>query len=156
MRRVAVLAILAITACSQQQEEPPTDATTYLVEGEVVGGRPVQEISAPVGADGSVLMDNLTSVVPEPALRGLIIRATTVAPTQGYYGTILMPAYGGNPDSNGIVTFAFRAFPPENPQPVGTPRSRQLTAATFVHDSELVDVRGFRVISRTNTVNLAR
>ncbi|MHA3978513.1 hypothetical protein ACW9UR_12575 [Halovulum sp. GXIMD14794] len=154
MRRAAVLAIFAMTACSQG--EPPAGTTTYVAQGAVIGGRSVQEISAPVGANGSVLMDGLASVIPEPALRGLLIRATSIAPTQGYYGSILLPAYGGAPDSNGIVTFAFRAFPPEVPQPVGAPRSRQLTAAVFIQDSELANVRGFRVLSRTNTVSLAR
>ena len=34
--------------------------------------------------DGTVLVDALVAVVPEPALRGLIIKSTALARTQGY------------------------------------------------------------------------
>ncbi|MEO1313198.1 MAG: hypothetical protein AAFV27_04900 [Pseudomonadota bacterium] len=106
--------------------------------------------------DGSVLVAGLESVVPEPALRGVILRVSAIGATQGYHSTRVRPVNGGVPDENGIATFEVRAFPPEFAQPVGSDTSRRILTAVFVGDDALEDVRGFRLVSAGNTVNLRR
>ncbi len=106
--------------------------------------------------DGRALLPTMDQVVPEPALRGLILRARATAPTQGYWGAALVPERGGLPDENGIVTYQFRAVRPDAPDRVGAPATRQLLAAAFVPDTALEDIRGFRIVTVNQTVNLAR
>jgi len=155
MRWVAMLAVMGLTGCSWfgfgSDDAPDQGAASGGV-----AGLSVDQVAAPIAPDGTVLVDSLAEVVPEPALRGVILRATSIASTQGYHDAMLVAANGGAPDANGIVTFAFRATPPLGNQPVGPARSRMLTAAVFVHDSDLDEIRGFRVVSRANTVNLRR
>lgn len=155
MRWVAMLAVVGLSGCSWfgfgSGDEPSEGAASVAATG-----LSVEQVAVPAAADGTVLVDGLTEVVPEPALRGVIVRATSIAPTQGYYDAELVAANKGAPDANGIVTFAFRAKPPLGRASVGPARSRVLTSAVFVGDAELTEIRGFRVISRTNTVNLRR
>ncbi|MSU91386.1 hypothetical protein GE300_17540 [Rhodobacteraceae bacterium 2CG4] len=155
MRWVAVLAVMGLTGCSWLGfgGGDTRDAGAVAVSSR---GLSVEQVAATVAADGSVLVDSLAEVVPEPALRGVILRASSVAPTQGYYGAALVAANRGAPDADGIVTYAFRALPPPGEAPVGPARSRLLTAAVFVPDAALDEIRGFRVLSRTGTVDLRR
>lgn len=106
---------------------------------------------------------NLPDAVPVPSMReplleraygGVIIRATGIAPTQGYYNAALIPAKGGAPDAAGIVTLALVAVPPDAPQAVGPERTRLLMTAAFVPTLELRGVRGYRVIAGANSVTL--
>jgi hypothetical protein len=116
----------------------------------------VDSTGRPVIQDPTVLIERLESVVPEPALRGLILRATAIAATEGYHTAQFVAQNEGLPDENGIVTFEFRAIPPASPGRVGPEQTRRIVAATFIPDNDLVGIRGFAVIARTNTVNLRR
>lgn len=106
--------------------------------------------------DGAVFVASLESVVPEPALRGIILKSTALAASPGYHNARLRPLNAGAPDENGIVTYEFRVQPPGRPQPQGTQAARRIIAATFVSDRDLQTIAGFRVLSETNVVNLAR
>lgn len=119
---------------------------------------PEQAVADPLAPlpDGTVLVDTLVSVVPEPALRGLIIKSTALARTQGYSAAELRPLNEGAPDENGIVTFEFRVRPPGITMDPGPEAARRLIAATFVADNDLDEIAGFRVLSATNIVNLTR
>lgn len=70
-------------------------------------------------------------VVAERALGGAIVRVSGVADAQGYWGAELRPI-GFGPDANGVLGFEFVAFPPEEPGHTGAPRTRVISAATFV------------------------
>ncbi|MEO0911558.1 MAG: hypothetical protein AAFY59_00995 [Pseudomonadota bacterium] len=125
------------------------------------GGGAAAEAEVPARATtlvpaGTILLPATAEVRPEPALRGIILRATAVAPTQGYYGAVLVPERRGAPDENGIVTFQFRVFPPISSASQGPQQTRLLTAGAFVSDDDLEVVRGFRVVTETGSVNLAR
>lgn len=87
----------------------------------------------------------LTEVVVERALYGVLLRVEGSAPTQGYYSAALVPLRAGEPDAAGVVTFEFMAVPPSTAQAVGPARTRRLTAATFVPNLALKDMRAFRV-----------
>ena len=87
----------------------------------------------------------LRSAELERALHGVILRVEGVAPRQGYFNAELLPLGGGAPDSAGVVGFGLVAVPPPVPGAVGPERTRLLTAAVFVPNRALKDLRGFRV-----------
>jgi hypothetical protein len=85
---------------------------------------------------------------------GVIIRATGVAPTQGWFDATLVAEGGGAPDAAGVLTVALVAVPPPTPEAVGPERTRLLLTAAFVQDLELRDIRAIRVVSSRNSVTL--
>jgi hypothetical protein len=111
---------------------------------------------APPDYDPTILVPQVNAARPEPALRGLIIRATAIAPEQGYYLPQLKPVNDGEPDENGIVTLEFRAWPPAEPNTRGPERSRTLEAAAFFPDADLRRIEGFVILAEGNSISLAR
>lgn len=122
------------------------------------GGRDEPVAAAAPGAivDARVLIDQLTDAKIEPALRGVILVAKGLSPTQGYARAALLPRNKGLPDENGIVTFEFRVEPPPTLQPAGPQRTREATAAVFIQDADLADIRGFQVVAARNTLSVRR
>lgn len=106
--------------------------------------------------EGTVLLPAQAEVRPEPALRGVILRATAVAPTQGYYGALLVPERRGVPDEDGILTLQFRVTPPAGSRQQGPQQTRLLTAAAFISDDDLEEISGFRVVTEAGVINLRR
>lgn len=107
-------------------------------------------------ADGTELVAALKSVVPEPALRGIILRGTGLAQSPGFFNAQMRALNEGEPDENGIVTFEFRVRPPGVVQPQGSEAAREVLAAAFVSDGDLERIAGFRILSATNIVTLRR
>lgn len=105
---------------------------------------------------GSILVPGEFTIEAQPALRGLILVVRTVAPTQGYHSAELAPERRGAPDEDGIVSLQFRIVPPFEEAPVGAARSRQITAAYFVGDDDLADIRGFEILGASSSKSLAR
>lgn len=85
---------------------------------------------------------------------GVIIRATGVAPTQGYFNAVLIPQNDARPDEAGVVTLRLAAVPPLSPQAIGPERSRLLMTAAFMTELRLRGVRTIRVISAGNVATL--
>lgn len=85
---------------------------------------------------------------------GVIVRATGVAPTQGYFNALLLVDDGGAPDAAGVITLRLKAVPPPTPEAVGPERTRLLLTAAFAQDLELRGVRAFRVVSSQTSVTL--
>lgn len=82
----------------------------------------------------------------ESGLRGSILRVEAVAPTQGWYDAELV--LRESQPAPGVLAYEFRATPPEGAQPVGRERTRLLTAAAFLPDTQL---RGLRQIDVNGT-----
>lgn len=148
-RVLTILAVSGLSACSGN--------SGFLGSLNPFGGRDsARTVAASAEIAPGVLVDRLDRAVAEPALRGIILRAAAIAPMQGYHAAQLYPRNEGRPDENGIVRFEFRAMPPSAPRPVGPERTRRLIVATFIHDDDLAGIRGFRIVSATNSVDLAR
>lgn len=152
-RVVGILALAGMAACSNGSGSNPLGSLGSNPFGGGGGATEAATVQAP--APG-VLVAQLETAVPEPALRGLIIRASAITPTQGYWGATLYPVNEGRPDERGIVTYQFRAYPPEGARPVGPVQTRRLIAATFISDADLANIRGFRVQARDNSADLRR
>lgn len=96
----------------------------------------------------------MRTAVAERALNGVILRATGVSATQGYYGAQLVPVNNGAPDAAGIVTLELMAFPPTESQAIGPERTRTLSAAAFYSNQALRKIKAFRVKGGTNVLTL--
>lgn len=85
---------------------------------------------------------------------GVILRATGVAPTQGFYNAALVPENDGVPDAAGVLTVSLVAVPPEGPVDVGPERTRLLMTAAYLSERELREIRALRVVAAQNSVTL--
>lgn len=89
---------------------------------------------------------DVTAIRLEPSSGGLILHATGVPPTQGYWDVGLVRDRGED-QTNGVLSYKFLARPPVDGlgQPisanVGSVASRQLDAAVFISDAQLEGIR---------------
>ena len=95
------------------------------------------------------LVAEVTAMRIDKAPGGAIIHATGLPPTQGYWEAELDPDANADTGADTLV-INFSAFPHPQPQPVGTPRSRELSAALFLSDQALAGVRTVIVRGRNS------
>lgn len=106
-------------------------------------GRPRAQATTATGValppqDPRPLVEQVVSMAVEPIQGGLIVRATGLPPTQGWWNGALL----AQPvDDKGTLAFDFRMKAPLQQTAVSTPRSREVTVAIFVSDFDLVGVR---------------
>lgn len=106
----------------------------------------VPDRGATVVIDNRTLIASVSSMSIDRTTTGAIVRATGVAPTQGFFNAQLV-SRGIN---NGVLTLEFRAQAPANFGADGSTRSRQISAAYVMDMSELAAVRSVRVEAATN------
>ncbi len=110
-----------------------------------------EQISAPVSTeDPRPRIAQVTALVIEPTPTGAIVRATGLAPTQGWYGAVLIPETDA--PVGGEMVYVFRAVPPRDPQPVSTVQSRELTVGRTLSQQDLAALRTVRVIGARNAL----
>lgn len=117
-----------------------------------IGGWQSEPLS---GSTGDELQDSsgdirprvaeVTSLAVEDVTGGAIVLATALPTTQGWFKPELVNDAPDGKPIEGVLSFSFRAVPPRETQPQSTQRSRVLTAALFVPDARLADVRSIRV-----------
>jgi hypothetical protein len=118
------------------------------------GGTEAEVVLAPDGlpADPRPLIGQVTEVVAERAPGGVIVRATGLPPTLGFWNADLVPADRDlRPDENGVLTLDFRALPPVTPQPPGSPAARSIVTGFFLSAQTLSGVRSIAVRAEGNT-----
>ncbi|MCT8160625.1 hypothetical protein [Pseudoruegeria sp. SHC-113] len=101
--------------------------------------------------DPRVLIDQVTALRVDDTPGGVIVTATGVAASQGYFRADLFALNEGEPQ-NGVLTYEFRVLKPLTPQPVSTPQSREITAGGFISDPRLREgIREIRVNGARNS-----
>jgi hypothetical protein len=104
-----------------------------------------------VPADLLPRIDQITGVVLEPVPGGIILRATGLAATMGYWNAALVPVDPDlRPDENGVLAFDFQALPPPAPQPQGRAAAREIVTGQFLTAQTLREVRVIRVQAERN------
>jgi hypothetical protein len=160
-RPAALLICLALTVagCSRVSNSwinplnwfgSSTTVPTASVNGDV---RPLVtsgQLAGPV--DGRVLVTDVTGLVIEQTPDGAIIRATGIAPQQGYYNAQLVRSSF----EDGVLTYEFRAEPPPSGASGGSVVGRTLNVATTVANTTLNAVRTVRVVGQTTTQVVTR
>ena len=94
------------------------------------------------------LVPQITSLVIERTPGGAIVRATALPPSQGWFAPELVPAAS---DRGDVLSYAFRAVPPETPTRTSTVQSRELSAAVFLSEITLSQVRVIQVTGSQNS-----
>ena len=140
----AALGLLTLAGCSAVGESRFNPLNWNL------GGTEPQAAPAVVErTDPRPLIGQLTEFRVERTAGGAVIRATGLAPSQGWHSAALVPV----PAGPGILAYRFVAEPPSGrPTPVGPPATRTLTAADWQSDTALRGVRQILVTGATGTL----
>jgi hypothetical protein len=96
--------------------------------------------------DQRQLVSQVTALTVDRASAGAIVRATGLAPTQGYFNAQLVNAG----IEGGVLTLEFRAQQPAGFQALGNEASRRITAAYIIDSNDLARIRTVRVQAAEN------
>lgn len=101
-------------------------------------------------ADPRLLVAEVTEmeVAREPG--GAIVRASGLPPTQGWWDAALVAENGGDP-VDGVLTYRFVVDQPRGATRVSTPQSREVTAAAWLSETRLAEVRQIVVLGAQNS-----
>lgn len=103
--------------------------------------------------DPRALVAQVTDLKVEPYPGGAILRATGLPPSQGFWEAELVE----QPlDEDGRLVYEFRVFPPQDPQPAGTPRSREIVVAVALSERKLAGVTALVVQGAGNALSSRR
>ena len=147
-RFLAITALLALGGCGGVNLNP---FTWFGGGGEEV--RTLDTIELGSRADPRPLVVRVTSLAVEPVAGGIVLRATGLPPTQGYFDAGL--SLDGAP-KDGVLSLALRAVPPPTPALVSTAASREIVVGYYLSDRELDGVRIIRVRGGTNALTARR
>ena len=125
---------VALVGCSEAEQDEPSET---------------QEIS---DQPARGLVSQIISLKLEPTSDGVIILATGLPLRQGYHDGELVPA-GEDLADNSVLSFEFRATPPAEKTPAGTPASREIVAVRYVSKQTLDGVISIRVIAAANALS---
>lgn len=104
-------------------------------------------------ADPRPLVDRVTAVDFDRFQGGVIVRATGLPPSQGWWKADLV----ARPvDADGVLVLDFRINAPLSDQPAGTPRSREVTAAASVSAYKMQSIRRIVVQGASNAMGANR
>ncbi|QLQ18634.1 MAG: hypothetical protein HZT43_08145 [Exiguobacterium profundum] len=120
LRPLVLIALLPLAGCGQNVNV--WAPKTWFGYGETPEDT---QVEVDESQDPRPLVDSVTSASIEQANGGVIVRATGLPPTQGWWMAELMPS----PIENGELVLDFRITGPLDQAAQGTPRSRQVTVA---------------------------
>lgn len=137
----ALCATLALGACS-------TVSNSRLNPFNWFGGSEEAAVVSPLDkpADKRMLVAQVVDMTLEKMPGGVIIRATGLPPTQGYWEADLV----ARPVEDGVIIYDFRVFPPVDVADISTQQSREVTVATFLSDIKLEQIRQITVQGEAN------
>jgi hypothetical protein len=115
--------------------------------GKARKGAQVEVYVAPVDPRG--LMDKVTAMDIEPVRSGVLVRATGLPPTQGFWDAALVQLPN---DGSGTLVLEFRVFPPVTPAAEGTKPSRQITAVASITNFNLDGITSIEVKGAQNAM----
>jgi len=150
--------VLTLSGCAQISDSRLNPFNWFGNSREAVAADPaerrplVPEGRRVVVTDARQLVTQVTALTVDRAATGAVVRATGLAPTQGFFNAELVNAGV----ANGVLTLEFRAQAPAGFEAIGTPRSRQITAAYVIRSNDLAGIRTVRVQAAENARTSAR
>lgn len=131
---VALTAVMVLTSCGAIRESRFNPLNWFGRSQEVQ----VDEYGVAEVQDARPLVAQVLSMSIEQTPYGAIVRATGLSPMQGYYDAELV----ARPlDENGVLVYEFRLMPPPVAKPVGTQRTREVTAGAHLSRIKLEAIR---------------
>jgi hypothetical protein len=100
--------------------------------------------------DNRALVGDVTSLTIDRTPNGAVVTAFGLPPTQGWWDAELVAENGGEP-VDGVLTFRFVVSEPRRPYPAGNPRSREVSAATFLSNVRLDAINRIVVSGERNS-----
>ncbi len=153
MRRpiaVLLVATIAVTGCSRIRESRLNPFNWFgkskSEQVQVVDGVP---------QDPRPLVAQVTALEVARQPGGAIVRASGLPPTQGWWQADLLPVNDGVAE-DGTLTYRFVVSQPLEPRRVSTPQSREVTAAVYLSDIRLQEVRQIVVQGASNSRSVSR
>jgi hypothetical protein len=141
----ALVALLTLTACSNwgQSKVNPTNWFSGAQANAVV------PVATQLPSDPRPLVSKLLSMQLENHSTGVIVRATGLPPTQGYWNAELV----AQPvDDKGKLVLEFHLVPPAPGAPVINQRSREITVAYDVTAYQIRSITSIEVRSASNSM----
>jgi len=117
------------------------------------GPETLEDIEIARSIDNRPLIVQVAEVRAERLPGGVILRATALPPTQGWYSAALV---SDGEAENGVLSFALRAYPPLSPQPSSTVQSRRIDVGAYISDASLAGVTTLRVRAGRNAISVRR
>ncbi|MCF1708374.1 hypothetical protein L0V05_06020 [Tabrizicola sp. J26] len=142
-RLIPLALILAVSACGSSQARWYNPFSWWGNSEEVAGSYSALPSAAD---DPRPLVAQVTSMAVESTTEGVIVRATGLPATQGYWDGALLT----DGPIDGKLTYRFVLVPPPEPKRVSTERSREVTVGAFIGNIELQDVREIIVQGANN------
>lgn len=139
---VAVAALMVVTSCGMVRESRLNPFNWF--------GRsePSQTVAASITPeDPRPLVDDVTNMKVEAYSAGVIVRATGITPTQGWWDAELVEV---EVDEPGHLVLEFRIIPPLTTTAVNTPKSREVTVAKTVSAVRLENISKITVQGARN------
>lgn len=97
-------------------------------------------------ADKRLLVSQVIDMKIEKMPGGVIVRATGLPPTQGYWEAELV----ARPVEGGVIIYDFRVFPPITAQITSTQQSREVTVGAYLSNAKLDAIRQITVQGANN------
>lgn len=120
-----------------------------------VGSKETVETLAPddgyvVSSDSRGLVSQVTDLTVVNANGGVIVHATGLPPTQGYFNAELFPLNDEKPDGNALV-YEFRILGPLEQRRASSEASRRVIVAHFISNEKLRTIGEIRVLGAQNS-----
>lgn len=150
--------LITLTGCARVSESRLNPFNWFANSTEVNAAAPeerrplVPENRRTQIVDTRPMIQSVSAMSVDRAPSGAIVRATGLAPTQGYFNAELVEVG----TSNGVLMLEFRAQAPAGFEAEGTSRSRQINAGYVIDATTLSGIRSVRVQAATNARTSAR
>ena len=115
----------------------------------------VPETASGIPNDPRQLVAQVLTLEVVTAPGGAIVRANGLPPTQGWWKAELVAENNGEP-VDGVLTYRFVVAQPIGNKPVSTVQSREVTAATFLSNIALENIRRIVVTGAGNSRTSSR
>lgn len=152
-RVLAVGMLLLLPACATVSESRFNPFNWF-------GGSTSADTLTPVGNDATrderPLVPTVTELRIERRPGGAILTATGLPGTQGWFDVALVSETEDVVPVNGTLTYFLRGRPPEVATRAATAASRDVVAAAWLTDADLIGVRQIRVVGAQNARAIAR
>ena len=109
----------------------------------------MQVLEQQVAADDRELVAHVSAVRADINPNGVILVATGLPESQGYWDAQLVSLNDELP-VNGVLSYEFVAVKPAEPTDAGSPESREVVVGRTISNRKLRGVSGIRVVSASN------